>query len=73
MRCGAQLGVGLTRRRDPAHPRGPLGRANSYCANNAHPLQPALQQHLVNPRTQQRMDLVAWLHPLLYDTLDALA
>jgi len=27
----------------------------------------------VNPRTQQRMDLVAWLHPLLYDTLDALA
>jgi len=31
------------------------------------------KRHLVNPRTKQPMDLASWSHPLLYDTLDALA
>ena len=46
---------------------------NAYCADdvailcNLH-----RQQLLTNPRTQKKMDLAEWSHPLLYDTLAAL-
>ena len=47
---------------------------NSYCADDVSILcNLHRKRHLLNPRTQQNMDLAAWSHPLLYDTLDALA
>ena len=47
---------------------------NSYCADDVSILcNLHRKRHLLNPRTQQKMDLAAWSHPLLYDTLDALA
>jgi len=46
---------------------------NSYCADDVSILcNLHRRRHLINPRTKKCMDLAAWSHPLLYDTLEAL-